>query len=176
MFSRSNWLQTLGAMFVLCSLTSAASAQGANGVLKPAKERKAASELGLEDSIGKQANLRDYRGKVVILDFWATWCHGCKEEIPWFAEFQRKYADEGLRVIGVSLDDEGWKVVKPFIKSASVPYRIVLGNDATARAYAIGQMPDSFLIDGQGRIAATYVGMIDRESLEKNIQTLLSEK
>ncbi len=176
MFLGSNRLQGLWAVLVFCSLTSVASTQGANGVLKPIKEREAAPELGLEDSVGKQSNLRDYRGKVVILDFWATWCHGCKEEIPWFAEFERKYTDEGLSVIGVSLDDEGWKVVKPFIKSASVPYRIVLGNNATAKAYAIGSMPDTFLIDGQGRIAATYVGMVDRDALEKNIQTLLSEK
>lgn len=176
MFLRSNRLRGLWVAVVFWSFTSVASAQSANGVLKPAKERKAAPELGLEDSVGKQANLRDYRGKVVILDFWATWCHGCKEEIPWFAEFQNKYQDQGLNVIGVSLDDEGWKVVKPFIKSASVSYRIVLGNDATAKAYAIGQMPDTFVIDGQGRIAATYVGMVDREALEKNIQTLMSEK
>jgi hypothetical protein len=72
------------------------------------------------------------------------------------------------------MDDEGWKVVKPFIKSASVPYRIVLGNESTAKAYGIEQMPDTFLIDREGRIAATYVGMVDRTGIEKNIQDLLS--
>ena len=174
MFLHSGALRTLSAALVLCCLACAAFAQ-ANGVLKPANERKTAPELGLEDSVGKQANLRDYRGKEVVLDFWATWCHGCKEEIPWFAEFQRKYGDQDLRVIGVSLDDEGWKVVKPFIKAASVPYRIVLGNDATAKAYGIGSMPDTFLIDREGRIAATNVGMVDRSGLEKNIQVLLQK-
>src|SRR5215469_8455039 len=169
-------LRTLFAVFVLCSVASTIFAQNANGVLKPASERRIAPELGLEDSVGKQANLRDYRGKVVVLDFWATWCHGCKEEIPWFVEFQRKYGDQDLRVIGVSLDDEGWKVIKPFIKAASVPYRIVLGNDATAKAYGIGSMPDTFLIDREGRIAATNVGMVDRSGLEKNIQALLTQK
>ena len=176
MFLHSRGLSALLHTLVFSCVASSAVAQGANGALKPANERQAAPELGLEDHEGKQANLRDYRGKVVVLDFWATWCHGCKEEIPWFAEFQRKYHDQGLNVIGVSLDDEGWKVVKPFIKSASVPYRIVLGNDATAKAYALEQMPDAFLIDGEGRIAATYVGMVNREGLEKNIQALLSEK
>lgn len=175
MFLHSVVLRTLFAALVLCSVAGTALAQNANGVLKPANERKAAPELGLEDSVGKQANLRDYRGKVVVLDFWATWCHGCKEEIPWFAEFQRKYGDQDLRVIGVSLDDEGWKAVKPFIKAASVPYRIVLGNDATAKAYGIGSMPDTFLIDREGRIAATNVGMVDRSGLEKNIQVLLQK-
>lgn len=169
-------LRTLFAALLLCSLACTAFAQNANGVLKPAKERKTAPELGLEDSVGKPADLRDYRGKVVVLDFWATWCHGCQEEIPWFAEFERKYGKQGLRVIGVSLDDEGWKAVKPFIKAASVPYRIVLGNDATAKAFGIGSMPDTFLIDREGRIAATTVGMVDRSRLEKNIQTLLTQK
>jgi cytochrome c biogenesis protein CcmG/thiol:disulfide interchange protein DsbE len=81
-----------------------------------------------------------------------------------------------LRVIGVSLDDDGWKVVKPFIKAASVPYRIVLGNEATAKAYGIGSMPDTFLIDREGHIASANVGMVDRSELEKNIQALLTQK
>ena len=151
-------------------------AQAANVGLQVAKERKAAPELGLQDSIGKLANLKDYRGKVVVLDFWATWCHGCKEEIPWFSEFQRQYGDKGLSVIGVSLDEDGWKVVKPFIKTEAIPYRIVLGNDSIAKSYGIGNMPDTFLIDQEGRIAATYVGMVDRKGIEKNIQNLLAQK
>jgi len=96
--------------------------------------------------------------------------------MPWFGEFQRKYGDQGLSVIGVSLDVEGWKVVKPFVTKAAVPYRIVLGNDSSAQAYGIGNMPDTFLIDQQGRIAASYVGMVDKDGLEKNIQTLLAQK
>jgi peroxiredoxin len=149
---------------------------GSNASLQPVKERKVAPELGLEDSDGKKADLRGYRGKVVVLDFWATWCHGCKEEIPWFAEFQRKYGNDGLNIVGVSLDEDGWKVVKPFIKAAVVPYRIVLGKDSIAKAYGISNMPDTFLIDRDGRIAATYVGIVNRDNLEKNIQLLLAQK
>lgn len=175
MSSNSRAISTLFAALAFCCLASTASGQGANGVIKPANERKAAPEFALQDSFGRQANLRGYRGKVVVLDFWATWCHGCQEEIPWFAAFERKYAKQAFAVIGVSLDDEGWKVVRPFIEKASVPYRIVLGDDATAKAYAIGNMPDTFLLDKYGRIAATYVGMVDRNSLEKNIETLLSQ-
>ena len=74
--------------------------------------------------------LKQYRGKVVLLDFWATWCHGCKEELHWFAEFSRKYKTQGLEVVGVSLDDDGWKVLKPFLAQTDIPYRIVLGNDS----------------------------------------------
>ena len=164
------------ALFVLALCWSTAAAQAANGALLPAEQRKQAPELGLEDVAGKQANLKDYRGKVVVVDFWATWCHGCLQEMPWFAEFQRKYGDKGLSVIGVSLDVEGWNVVIPFVEKAAVPYRIVLGNDSRARAYGIGNMPDTFLIDQEGRIAATYVGMVDKSGLEKNIQNLLAQK
>lgn len=171
-------LSTLWAplLFMLALPPGAGLAQTTNGALKPAEQRKAAPELGLQDTAGKQVNLSDYRGKVVVVDFWATWCHGCLQEMPWFAEFQRAYGDKGLSVIGVSLDAEGWKVVKPFVEKAAVPYRIVLGNDASAQAYGIGNMPDTFLIDQEGRIAATYVGMVDKNGLEKNIQKLLAQK
>ena len=81
-----------------------------------------------------------------------------------------------MGVVGVSLDEDGWKVVKPFIRATPVRYRIVLGNNSIAKAYAIGQMPDTFLVDRQGRVAATYVGMVDRNSLEKNIRELLVQK
>jgi cytochrome c biogenesis protein CcmG/thiol:disulfide interchange protein DsbE len=113
---------------------------------------------------------------VVLLDFWATWCHGCKEEIPWFAEFQRTYGAQGLHVVGVSLDEDGWKVVMPFIRSAKVPYRIILGDEATARKYGIANMPDTFLIDRHGRVAAAYVGLVDKDDVEKNIRAILSPK
>src|SRR5215469_15003258 len=168
-------LRTLFAVFVLCSVASTIFAQNANGVLKPASERKIAPELGLEDSVGKQANLRDYRGKIVLLDFWATWCHGCKEEIPWFAEFQRRYGEKGFAVLGVSLDDEGWKVVAPFVRSANIPYEILLGDEETAKDYGISNMPHAFLIDREGRIAASYAGLVDKADLEKSIQSLLNQ-
>jgi len=143
---------------------------------QPAGQRKAASEFALEDGSGRQISLKDYRGKVVLLDFWATWCHGCKLEIPWFADFSRKYRDKGVVVVGVSLDSDGWKVVTPFIKTAEIPYGIVLGNDDVAKAYGIENMPDTFLIDREGRIAAAYNGVVDRQSVDNNLQALLSEK
>ena len=150
-------------------------AQGVKASLQLADQRKMAPELGLEDGNGKSVRLKAYRGKIVVLDFWATWCHGCKQEIPWFAKFERKYSGRGLSVIGVSLDQDGWNVVKPFIRATAVPYRIVLGDDATAGQYGIRSMPDTFLIDRNGRIAAVYAGLVDKENIEKNIQELLSQ-
>jgi len=143
--------------------------------VQPAHERKLAPEFLLKDSSGKTVSLHDYRGKVVLLDFWATWCHGCKEEIPWFSDFHRRYAVQGLSVVGVSLDSDGWKVVTPFLEKAKVPYQVVLGNDAMAKTYGIGNMPDTFLIDRQGRIAAAYTGEVDKDNMEANIRTMLSQ-
>jgi cytochrome c biogenesis protein CcmG/thiol:disulfide interchange protein DsbE len=127
---------------------------GAPTALLPASQRKPAPEFALRDNSGKTVSLKDYRGKVVLLDFWATWCHGCKLEIPWFADLSHKYKDKDVAVIGVSLDDEGWKVVTPFIKTTQIPYQIVLGNDNVAKTYGIANMPDTFLIDREGHIAA----------------------
>ena len=146
-----------------------------HAALQPADQRKPAPEFALQDSSGKTVSLKDYRGKVVLLDFWATWCHGCKLEIPWFAEFSRKYSARGLTVVGVSLDSDGWKVVKPFIATSKVPYTIILGNDAMAKTYGIGNMPDTFVIDGEGRIAAAYSGVVDKDNVEANLRTMLSQ-
>lgn len=92
------------------------------------------------------------------------------------AEFQRKYGKKGLCVLGVSLDEDGWKAVKPFLQKADVPYRIILGDNATAKTYGIESMPDTFLIDRHGRIAAAYAGLVDKYDVEANIQAMLSHR
>ncbi len=83
--------------------------------LIPEGQRKPAPNFILTDAKGDTINLSTYRGKVVLLDFWATWCGGCKTEIPWYMEFDAKYKGRGLAVIGVSMDEDGWKTVKPFL-------------------------------------------------------------
>jgi cytochrome c biogenesis protein CcmG/thiol:disulfide interchange protein DsbE len=154
--------------------TLAVAQPGATATIQADTQRRPAPEFALKDSAGKTITLKKYRGKVVVLDFWATWCHGCKEEIPWFSEFERKYSAKGLRVIGISLDEEGWQKVRPFLVTANIPYRIVVGDDATAKKYAIESLPDTFLIDRKGKIATAYTGMVDRDNLERNIQTMLA--
>lgn len=164
-------------LFILMAGIGVAVAQNnVRAAVQSAHERKPAPEFLLKDSSGKTVSLNDYRGKVVLLDFWATWCHGCQEEIPWFSEFHRRYAGQGLAVVGVSLDSDGWKVVTPFLQKAKVPYQVVLGNDAMAKTYGIGNMPDTFLIDRQGRIAAAYTGEVDKDDVEANIRTMLSQR
>jgi peroxiredoxin len=166
-------IRTSAVLLTFAGIAAAADPVLVRAPIQPVNERKPAPEFALKDSSGKTRSLKKYRGKVVLLDFWATWCHGCKEEIPWFAEFERKYAAKGLAVLGVSLDEDGWKVVKPFLQTAKIPYRILLGDDATAKNYDIQNMPDTFLIDRHGRIAATYVGLVDKDNVEANIRTML---
>ena len=142
--------------------------------VKPDKDRKPAPEFSLKDADGKTVHLADYKGKVVLLDFFATWCGPCKIEIPWFMEMERKNKDRGFAVLGVSMDDEGWEVVKPFLADLGVNYRVVIGNDATAGMYGgVDALPTTFLIDREGRIAAAHVGLTSRKDFEDGVEQLL---
>jgi len=142
--------------------------------VKPDKERHDAPDFALKDADGKTVRLSDYRGKVVLLDFWATWCGPCKFEIPWFMEFERKDKEKGLVVLGVSMDDDGWDAVKPFVHQVGINYRIVLGNAATADNYGgVEALPTTFLIDRDGKIAAVHVGLATKSEIEHGIEELL---
>jgi peroxiredoxin len=159
------------------ALSSAADPPGTRAVIRAPADRTAAPGFVLQDSSGKAAKLSEYQGKVVLLDFWTTWCTGCKKEIPWFSELQQKYAKAGLTVIGVSMDDGGWKAVKPYLAEHGTPYRMLLGDNSIAQHYGIQTMPDTFLIDRQGRLAAAYVGgMVDRDNIEDNVKALLADR
>jgi cytochrome c biogenesis protein CcmG/thiol:disulfide interchange protein DsbE len=120
--------------------------------------------------------LSSLRGKVILLDFWATWCAPCKQEIPWFMEFQDVYGTKGLAAVGVAMDEEGWEKVRPYIKEHPINYLIVVGDVAFAKRYGVTALPVTFLIDRKGRIAARHNGLVDRATVESEIQKLLQEK
>ncbi|MEO8595710.1 MAG: TlpA disulfide reductase family protein [Candidatus Solibacter sp.] len=142
--------------------------------VKPEKNRNPAPEFALKDADGKTARLEDYKGKVVLLDFFATWCGPCKIEIPWFMELERKNKDKGFSVLGVSMDDEGWEVVKPFLAGLGVNYRVVIGNDSTAQLYGgVDALPTTFLIDRNGKIAAVHIGLTSKKDFEDGVEQLL---
>jgi peroxiredoxin len=148
-----------------CSSTTAA---------KGGKALKPAPNFTLQDASGNTVKLSDYKGKVVLLDFWATWCGPCKIEIPWFMEFQRKYKDRGFTVIGVSMDEGGWQVVKPFAEEFKMNYPVVLGSDETSTAFGgVDVLPTTFIIDKQGRIVASHQGLTGKDEMEKAIEDLL---
>ena len=137
-------------------------------------ERQRAPEFELTDPHGDVVRLSDYAGKVVLLDFWATWCIPCKEEIPWFQEFERKYKGRGFAVVGVSMDEDGWTSARPYMARMGISYRVVLGDARTRRKYgSIDSLPVTFLIDRQRRVAAIHFGLVSRKKLEQQIQRLL---
>lgn len=136
--------------------------------------RKVAPNFALKDADGRTVQLADYRGKVVLLNFWATWCGPCKIEIPWFTEFERKHKDQGFAVVGISMDDEGWNAVKPFISEYRINYRVLMGNDAVAKLYdGVEALPTTFFIDREGRIAAVHEGLVSKSRYEKDLIQLL---
>jgi peroxiredoxin len=153
-----------------CSPSRTAHAQS----VKEAKDRKEAPDFELKDMNGKTVKLSDFRGKAVMVDFWATWCGPCQIEIPWFIDFERKYKDQGFAVIGVAMDDEGWPVVKPFLEQMKMNYRVVIGNDRTADLYGgIEALPTTVLIDRDGRIASMHVGLAGKKEFQDAIEKLL---
>lgn len=139
--------------------------------------RKAAPPFTLKDAEGKTVSLEDYKGKVVLLNFWATWCGPCKIEIPWFVAFEQKYKDKGFSVIGVSMDEEGWSIVKPFLAEEKINYRVLLGNDSVGTLYGgVDSLPTTFVIDRDGNIAATHIGLVSKSDYEDEIVSLLEGK
>jgi thiol-disulfide isomerase/thioredoxin len=136
--------------------------------------RTPAPNWELTDLNGKLVKFSDFRGKVIILDFWATWCGPCRVEIPHFVELQKQYEDKGLAVIGVSLDEQGPETVKKFVKQIGVNYPIVIGNHKIVEAYGgIDAIPTTFVIDRQGHIVSRHLGYDDKAVFEKEIQPLL---
>ena len=160
--------------------------QDVHAALTPSANRKPAPAFQLATQDGTKMQISDYRGKVVLLNFWATDCGGCVLEIPSFIELEKAYKDKGFTAVGVSMDisyedlkdaNEAWGRVRPFVAKHGVNYPIAMGDDAISKAYALNAFPATYLIDKSGNIAVAYVGMvIDKGNVETNIRSLLAER
>ena len=138
-----------------------------------AAKRSIAPDFTLPQPDGKELRLSSYRGKVVLLDFWATWCYPCREEIPHLVDLQQKYGDRGLQIIGVSLDDSP-DPVPSFYQQFHMNYPVVMGTAKTGELYGgLLGLPVTFLIDRDGHIFAKHIGATDAAIFEKEIQKLL---
>jgi peroxiredoxin len=177
LFITKREFSALAAFAAIVVLSSCSVSSSTNAATKDSKERKAAPEFTLTDANGSPVKLSDYRGKVVLLNFWATWCGPCALEIPWFIEFQQDYKSRGFEVLGISMDDDGWAAIKPYVAEHKMNYRVLLGNDSVSQLYGgVDALPTSFVIDREGRIASVHVGLAGKNDYVNEIQSLLGEK
>jgi thiol-disulfide isomerase/thioredoxin len=131
----------------------------------------------LTDINGKVIRSTDLKGKVVILDFWATWCGPCHEEIPGFVDLQKQFGDEGLTVVGASVDEGGVPVVKKFVSQFGVNYSVGIASDSLQSTFGgIDALPTTFIIDRQGRLMKKHIGFTDKSEFESEIRPLLQSK
>jgi peroxiredoxin len=169
-------LRNIAAAFAICAALTitGCSRSTVKAAVKEEKDRKVAPNFTLKDADGKPVKLSDYRGKVVLLNFWATWCGPCKTEIPWFMEFEQQYKDKNFAVLGISLDDDGWESVKPFIAEKKMNYRVVIGTEQVAQLYGeVDSLPTTFIIDREGRVAAVHIGLVSKSDYTHDILNLL---
>jgi len=135
---------------------------------------KAAPAFSLQDLDGKTVRLADSAGKVRLVDFWATWCAPCREEIPQFKELYAQYKDQGFELIAIAMDEEGAKVVRPFVEKHQVSYTNLLGNEEVEQAFGgVLGYPTAFFIDRDGKIVDSYVGGVPKRVFEKRLRELL---
>jgi len=126
---------------------------------------------------GQQAALSQYKGQVVMVNFWATWCGPCQIEIPWFIDFQQQYKDSNFAVLGISMDDDGWTSVKPYVEKKKINYRMMIGTEELSQLYGgVDSLPTTFIIDREGRVASKHEGLIGKNEYLSEIVQLLNGK
>jgi cytochrome c-type biogenesis protein len=174
-------LAVVGVILITFGIEKAARVRAHVAVSTDMKDSGPEPEVQFKDLDGKEISLASYKGKVVLVNFWATWCEPCRIEIPWLIEMQQKYGAKGFTVLGVAMDEEGKSAVAPFLaketfdvngKKFSMGYPIVLGSDAAADKFGgLLGYPTSFLISKDGRILKKEQGLIDYDALTKEIES-----
>jgi cytochrome c biogenesis protein CcmG, thiol:disulfide interchange protein DsbE len=166
----------LAAVAVGVGIYSYRHSQGSRSDSAVAKQHGPAPDFNLPLIDGGQLRLSSYRGKVILLDFWATWCVPCREETPHFVDLQQKYGGEGLQIIGVSMDDSA-DPVRTFYQQFHMNYPVVMGTADVGGAYGgVLGLPIAFLIDREGRIYAKHLGATDAAVFDKDITARLQTR
>jgi thiol-disulfide isomerase/thioredoxin len=133
-----------------------------------------APDFSLQSLDGKTLHLSDFRGKAVLLNFWATWCGPCKIEMPWFVELQNQYAAQGFQIVGVAMDDASKEDIGKFAKDMGVNYPILIGKESVGDQYGgVPALPESFLIGRDGKIVDTIIGLRGKAEIEDAIKKAL---
>jgi thiol-disulfide isomerase/thioredoxin len=149
---------------------------------------KPAPDFALEDLEGKKVSLASYRGKTIMINFWATWCGPCKIETPWLVELRREYAPKGFEILGISAenddlapdDKKGWAkdktAIAAFVHQEHMPYPVLINGDSISDAYGgLEAMPTSFFVDRNGKVVAVQMGITSKDDLAAKIEKALAE-
>jgi thiol-disulfide isomerase/thioredoxin len=140
-------------------------------------KNRPAPDFTLQALDGKTMRLSDWRGKAVLLNFWATWCGPCKIETPWLVELQNQYGSQGLQIVGVAMDDSGKDEIARFAKEMGMNYPVLLGKEAVGDAYGgVPYLPETFFIGRDGKIVAKIMGIDSRSAIEEGIKKALNTR
>jgi peroxiredoxin len=152
------------------------SATNRGGLFGDVKGREA-PDFELKDvATGKSVKLSDYKGKAVLLNFWATWCPPCKVEIPWFVDLQKQYGPDGLAIVGVAMDDASEQDISKFAQDMGINYPVLLGTDKVGAAYGgVEGLPTTFYIGRDGKIVDRVAGLRSHREIESNIKAALAQ-